>query len=525
MARTPLFARLQALARKAALEASEGSAGLSHRARRAHREAGPSRREVLQAGGAAGALLALMPGCLSQGKAAASTVVVVGGGLAGLVAAARLRERGVASTVYEAAKRAGGRVITDRETFAGQRVERGGELIDSGHEALRRLVRELDLTLDDLLAAEAPGSAPFLHFLGARYSEKDAEADFAPVFQALQRDFEAAPFPTLSTSFGAPAAALDALSVSDWIETRVPGGSGSRLGRLLDVAYTIEFGVESSEQSALNIVYLLGYGASPGKLKLFGVSDERYRVAGVDDQVTRRLAEVLGDAVRLEHRLLAAATLPDGRTRLVFATPGGSAEIRADRVVMTLPFAVLREDVDLTGLALSPRKRKAIAELGMGTSSKLHLQFSNRPWVALGNNGETFADLGYQNNWEETRAQAGIEGILNNYTGGLLGASLGTGTPEERAQLFLKQIDPLLPGLGRAWNGKASVDFWLSSPYQRGSYSCYRVGQYTTIAGVEAESEGALHFAGEHTSVDFQGYMEGAVESGERAAAEVLAAL
>jgi monoamine oxidase len=473
---------------------------------------------VLQAGAATGALLALMPGCRAPGKAAGRTVVVVGGGLAGLVAAVRLRERGVACMVCEAAKRVGGRVITDRETFAGQRVERGGELIDSGHAALRKLVSELDLTLDDLLAAEAPGSAPFFHFLGARYSEQDAEADFAPVFQALRRDFAAA-------SSGAPAAALDALSVADWIETRVPGGSGSSLGRLLDVAYTIEFGLESSEQSALNIVYLLGYGASPGKLKLFGVSDERYRVAGGNDQVTTRLAELLGGAVRLEHRLLAAATLSDGRTRLVFATPGGSAEIRADRVVLTLPFAVLREGVDLTGLALSPQKRKAIAELGMGTNSKLHLQFSTRPWVAMGNNGETFADLGYQNSWEETRAQAGREGILNNYTGGRLGASFGSGTPEERAQTFLKEIDPLLPGLGRAWNGKASVDFWSSSPYQRGSYSCYRVGQYATIAGVAAESEGALCFAGEHTSVDFQGYMEGAVESGERAADEVLAAL
>jgi len=68
------------------------------------------------------------------------------------------------------------------------------------------------------------------------------------------------------------------------------------------------------------------------------------------------------------------------------------------------------------------------------------------------------------------------------------------------------------------------VDFWTGSPFQLGSYSYWKVGQYVQFAGVEREVEGTVHFAGEHTSVDAQGYMEGAVESGERAAHEVLAA-
>ena len=71
-------------------------------------------------------------------------------------------------------------------------------------------------------------------------------------------------------------------------------------------------------------------------------------------------------------------------------------------------------------------------------------------------------------------------------------------------------------------NGRATIDFWPASPYQLGSYSYWKVGQYQAFAGVERERSGRCHFAGEHTSVDFQGYLNGAVETGQRAAAEIL---
>ena len=83
----------------------------------------------------------------------------------------------------------------------------------------------------------------------------------------------------------------------------------------------------------------------------------------------------------------------------------------------------------------------------MGTNSKLHVQFSSRHWESLGCNGDTFADTGYQNTWDVTRAQPGRRGILVDYTGGDVGASFGTGTPAERAAQFLSQIEPVLPGI------------------------------------------------------------------------------
>jgi monoamine oxidase len=161
----------------------------------------------------------------------------------------------------------------------------------------------------------------------------------------------------------------------------------------------------------------------------------------------------------------------------------------------------------------------------MGANSKLHLQFTNRHWNSLGNNGDTFADTGYQNSWEVTRAQPGAPGILVDYTGGTIGASFGTGTPTERAQQFLTQIGPVLPGIAQRWNGLATVDYWTGYPWTRGSYSYWKVGQYTRFGGIEGVPEGACHFCGEHTSVDFQGYLNGGVETGYRAAAEVIDAL
>jgi monoamine oxidase len=213
-----------------------------------------------------------------------------------------------------------------------------------------------------------------------------------------------------------------------------------------------------------------------------------------------------------------------GTVTLTFRQGKRTTTQTADKVVLALPFSILRSSVDFSGAGFKPLKQTAIRELGMGTNAKLHVQFTDRHWQGLGCNGETFADRGYQNTWEESRAQAGRSGILVNYTGGSVGASFGSGSPASRARQFLAQLEPVLPGITAKWNGRATVDFWLGNPWTKGSYSFWKVGQYTSFAGVEREPEGNVHFAGEHTSVDFQGYLNGAVETGQRAAQELLSA-
>ena len=109
--------------------------------------AGTTRREALKRAGAATAGLALARPWLPMAQAAtAPRIVVVGGGLAGLTAAYRLKQAGYAAQLYEASDRTGGRCWSIRGVFAeGQIAEHGGELIDTGHQAMRQLVQELGL--------------------------------------------------------------------------------------------------------------------------------------------------------------------------------------------------------------------------------------------------------------------------------------------------------------------------------------------------------------------------------------------
>jgi monoamine oxidase len=298
---------------------------------------------------------------------------------------------------------------------------------------------------------------------------------------------------------------------------------GSRLGQLLDVAYNIEYGGECSDQSSLNLLYLLAYSGQ-GQLRIFGPSNEKYHVVGGNDQITARLGQRLSGQITMGSSLVAIARTAAGAWDLTFQQGSSTRTIRADHAVFALPFSILRSSVDLKKAGFSPTKMVAIREQGMGTNSKLHVQFRTRHWNGLGCNGETFADTGYQNSWEVSRGQTGTQGLLVDYTGGKIGAGFGSGTPAARAQRFLTQIEPVLPGITQQWNGRATIDHWPGNAYTKGSYSYWKVGQYTKFSGIEGRPEGTAHFCGEQTSQDFQGYLNGAVETGQRAAGEVIAA-
>jgi monoamine oxidase len=446
-----------------------------------------------------------------------------------LTCAYRLKQAGYGAKVYEAADRLGGRCWTIRGKFAdGQLAEHGGELIDQGHTAIRQLAQDLGLTLDNLLAAEANGAEPVYYFDRAPYSFVQATDDLKAIYQRVHRDVSDASYPTLYNNYTPRGYELDQMSVLQWINENVPGGIASRLGQLLDIAYNIEYGAETSVQSSLNMLYLLGYSGQ-GQLRIFGPSNEKYHVRGGNDQIVTALARALGSQIQVSLPLVAIRQNSDNTYALTFRKSDLTTTTEtADRVVLALPFSILRSSVDYKSAGFKALKQTAIKELGMGTNSKLHVQFTTRHWNSLGCNGETFADTGYQNTWEVSRAQSGASGILVDYTGGKIGASFGSGTLQDRTQQFLGQLEPVLPGITAKSNGRATVDYWTGYPWTKGSYSYWKVGQYTKFAGVEREPEGRArncHFAGEHTSIDFQGYLNGAVETGQRAANEIIAAL
>src|SRR5262245_52802245 len=465
----------------------------------------------------------------SPSAARQSPVAIVGGGIAGLTAAFTLTRAGVPAVVYEASDRLGGRMHSDRAGYwdDGQTTEWCGELIDGNHQTLLTLARRFELPLTDLHAAQPDGSTPAYFFLDQRYAWERADHDFRPVREALAADFrEVGPLTTYAESTPA-AMRLDQMSVRDWIEQRVSGGTQSPFGRILDVAFASDYGADTSDLSALNLAYLLG-------TRQFGFPSERqYHIVGGNEQLPLRMAAQLPrDSIALEWRLLALAKLSGGRLRLTFATPAGTREVNAERAILALPFAVLRTlDCERAGFDLL--KRRAIQELGRGRNAKLHLQFRRRFWTAPQPwgvaNGGSLTDLGYQSTYEVSRGQSGASGLLVNYRGAAVADRVPPATPytsggpalAAETRWFLDQLDRVWPGVASEWNGKVSLSAPALDPNLGCSYSYWRVGQYHTLRGYEAVRQHNVFFTGEHCSVEFQGYMEGGAAEGVRAANEV----
>jgi monoamine oxidase len=199
--------------------------------------------------------------------------------------------------------------------------------------------------------------------------------------------------------------------------------------------------------------------------------------------------------------------------------------------------------LDYTAAQFDSRKKTAITQLGSGRNAKLQLQFDARYWNKPGpwgvGNGDVFTDLGFQNTWDVTRAQAGANGILVNYTGGNVAGGFKPATPYSNAasnpqvtsyaKSFLKQLDVVFPGISAHWTKRATLSTPFLDPNLLCSYSYWRVGQYTSFSGYEKAPQpgpsGPIHFAGEHCSQDFQGFMEGGASEGVRAAEEIMALL
>jgi monoamine oxidase len=460
----------------------------------------------------------------------------VGAGISGLNAALTLHDHGLASTVYEASGRVGGRMHSDTTSWLnGQTSEHCGELIDTGHTVILGLAQRFGLATVDLHAAEVPGSTDTYFFGNAYFRSEQANDDFQPVYKRLVADNNAAPFPTLYNSFTEAGSDLDHMSLFDWINSRVPGGHGSKLGQLLDVAYNIEYGNVTMEQSSLNLVYLL---FNTTRFQIFGASDERFHITGGNERLPRAIAASLPPgSVKLNTRLTGIVKNGNGTFTLTVQTPTGAEDHVFDHVIMAIPFSVLRTilttDTAYRAAGFNTLKQTAITELGYGKNAKLHLQFDTRYWRLTNqpwgkSTGTSFADTGYQNSWDVTRAQDGTTGILVDYTGGGVPLASFTGDSDDPtvvagfARTFLDQINDVYPGITSHWNGRATLDVPLTNPNLLGSYSYWKVGQYTKFSGYEGARQANCHFGGEQCSTNFQGFMEGGAEEGDRAAKEIL---
>ncbi|GAA1271669.1 hypothetical protein GCM10009665_69800 [Kitasatospora nipponensis] len=514
------------------------------------------RRELLRAAALSGVGVAALGAGLTAGtgRAAAAPagaarpqlgkdarVVIVGAGIAGLNAALTLADAGVRSTIYEAnPDRIGGRMYSQTSYWDnGQTSEVGGELIDTDHVTLLALCKRFGLPLVDFAAAGPAGAREVLWFDGRYYPREQADLDFAPVWRRLQADGAAAGDVSWDSS-SAAGRAFDAMTVRQWIESRVPGGMHSQLGRWLDVGYNVEYGADTTVQSSLAIVQQLGGQSDPQHFNLWGESDERFHVVGGNDQVPHAIAAALpAGSIRLGHELLAVRANSDGTQTLTFSVGGTTRTVTADHTVITVPLGVLQR-LDLSRARFDGRMTNLLRDARMGSCTKLNMQFDQRTWLGRGpwpgvSGGDLFSDLPLQQTWDTTKPQAGTSGILLQYGGGSLAHSLTPSGPFNTAQQdpyvrdlvgrVLGQVDQAYPGTRAQWNGKAQLSAWHRNPYSWGAYSYWPVNYLHRYAGYEATRQGNIHLGGEHTSVDFQGFMNGGAEQGERVAREVLADL
>lgn len=430
-------------------------------------------------------------------------VVIVGAGLAGLVAARQCARQGAAVHLVEARDRLGGRVLTLRaDPISPFAVEAGGEFIDGAHTSLRRLARELDLKLVRVLR-EGFGLA--------------LDRDGRPrIYRRQERVWQ-----SFKRALGPVAATLSEVEC-DWNSSIAASLAGRSVDALLtargappdvrEMAQALRgfFLADSTQLSALVGLELAMEDIDPGHVPL-------YRVRGGNDQLA--LALVRGLDVKISGRHVARAVhQTPGHVRVAVESPDGRRDfVHADYAIVTVPPPVLLSwEFDPP---LPVDQRRAFEAIAYGGATKAILRFDSRWWRcndrprAYGTNLPTGAI------WESAEEQRGAA-FLTLLAGGSAGAALQDILSREGGDGIVRRIG----WLGRPGALKAvEVVVWERDPWARGGYGYFSASFEPHLRDALARAFGRVLFAGDHTSRQYQGYMNGAVESGERVLEELIA--
>ena len=423
----------------------------------------PKRRTLLALGRRLVAAATLLPRPLRAAHSGHEPrIAIIGAGIAGLNCALELADRGIRATVYEASNRVGGRMFSNRSGWDdGQVSEWGGEFIDTGHATMRRLARRFGLKLDDVNAAVPADATDTFYFDGGYYRGKPMRIS-RPSSRSVQADLEAAPFPTTFDAFTPEAQALDRMSVYEWIESRVRGGHASQLGQLLDVAYAIEYAADTTDQSALNILYLLGFqpDESGETLSLFGESDERFHIRGGNDRLPQAIADHLGDdAIGFGMQLERIKRTSDGATSWRSRPAGAGARSTPTSWCWRFRSRCCAGSISRARASTSSSNARS-GSSAAATAASCSCSSSSRLWNQPGpwgiSTGGSDVDTGYQEGWDVTRAQRGASGILDFFSGGSVTDAMLTNrafaTESNRlvvadAARTLGQAEPVFPGV------------------------------------------------------------------------------
>ena len=474
-----------------------------------------SRRQFLRHTSRAGALLGVGhlagPWMPLLSAATRPNIAIVGAGIGGLSAGYYLREKGIPAKIFEADKRVGGR-MKSAKIFGGGTLntEIGAEFIDTDHLDMLHFVKILGLQ-DQLMDMQDDtfGIKDTFFLDGRHHTVQEVVNELQQVYPRIVADRKkmeghrgAAWLDSMSM-----AQYLDGLGISKWLRT------------LLDAAYLGENGMDASEQSATILVSILEIENQ--EFRIFGPSDERFKLLGGNDQIPRRIAEKLDGQIQLEHRLLAIKETKGCGIELTFSENGTTRSETFDAAIITVPFTVLR-DVEIN-MSMPDIKRRVIAELGYGANAKFILETKQRSWRNTGYQGYLFNDR-VVNGWDSTQLQTNNQGT-GTYTvfhGGQRARDAVKGTETEQLSYAMPALEGAFPGIKADFTGKTEIAAWPSNPFIKASYSCFSVGQAVPFEGAASKPVRNLFFAGEHTSVDFWGFMNGGAESGRLAAEKVL---
>jgi monoamine oxidase len=248
--------------------------------------------------------------------------------------------------------------------------------------------------------------------------------------------------------------------------------------------------------------------------KVFGESDERYKIKGGNQSLIDKLAEKLNDEVKYNHQLVAIRKV----NNLYEMEFKDGTKTTSEFVIIAIPFSALR-NVKIE-VPMPEEKKQVISELGYGTNGKVFLGFKSRKWREKGYAGYLFNEK-IHNGWDNSQLQNNNtgEGGYTIFLGGNDGANVDASATTKYLEVMNSVFGPM------DYNDKASTFNWTKNQFALGSYSCYLKGQWMTISGNEFTAVDKIHFAGEHCSEDFQGYMNGGAETGRRAATDIMNAI
>lgn len=438
------------------------------------------------------------------------SVIVIGAGLAGLSAALDLHRAGWSVTVLEARGRVGGRVWTQHAGFNGQYAEAGGEFVEADHHRMWALARAFGLTLAPVSASWSSQEA-WLALDGRVGAAPDWGAEWAEGLPQWQTALASlAPLvPDPAQPLTAPQArALDQQTAAGWL-------NGLGLSRTMTLTainrIRSEYTIDPEQFSLLDLARNSAlYYAQPG------VTETSYRFQGGNDLLPRAMAGALPD-VRLHTPVTQVAAAADQVT-VTGQTEAGPLTLTADYAVLALPLPAARA---ITFAPPLPEPHRAmVADLQYGAVIKVLIQYQQRWWRQRGWNGHLINDAPLVRTWEATGEQPGAPGILTVYTGGTPGAALARLTDAERITTVRAALERFFPGTDALVTHTATVA-WPNEPHTRGAYAAFAPGDLTRFWEPLFTPAGRLYFAGEHAAV-VQGFMEGAVESGQRVAQALL---